>query len=67
MDESKDLVLVLSSGVTDVTALDDFNGFEFEFNGLYPFAIDCSGEDEGIGLEVVFVNESAMVHCSTFF
>lgn len=54
LDELEDLVVVLSGGVADTTALNDFEGLKIELYGLYSFAIDSGREDKGIGLEVVF-------------
>ena len=66
LDEGEDLVVVLGDGVTDATALDDFEGLQIEFYHLYPFAVDSGGEDEEIGLEVIFASKDTVVHRCTF-
>lgn len=58
--------MILGGGVTDTTALHDFEVLKIELYGLYSFAIDSGREDMGIGLEVVFTGKETVVHGGAF-
>ena len=66
LDELEDLVVIFGGGVTDATALNNFEGLKIKLYGLHSFAIDSGRKDKGVGLEVVFAGKETVVHGSTF-